>query len=571
MNAESARTRHLVADRIVERLLALQISTVFGVHGANAEDLWAAAVRHPDVTPVTAKHEFGAGAMADGLSRITGAPSAVLTTSGGAALNVVPALGEAYDSRVPVLAVIGSAGRASVGRGGFQDMLSPPDTIDLSRVLSGVVGTCAVVEEPAALDAAFDMAYESLHAGCPAALVIPKDVQAAPAETPSGAVSGRCGAQRPDDPPAAVIDDLARLLVRVAASDGALCIWAGEEASRLRLAWAVSELTELLGATSVVSPGGRDVGGVGCAGVTGVMGHPSALRAVRDAEVCLVLGCRMSLTDRGGFDDALGDATVIHLGAHAPRAPGIGEHIPTPDLTAMVRALIAAVRDHHGERCRDPAPVPIEYLTTPSTDAALPMRTAVELIGAHLPLDSSVFADAGNAGATTIHHLPFGAGRFVVALGMGGMGHAIAAGIGAAIGTARASTRGTARHGAPRSVVIAGDGSFFMHGMELHTAIEYDAPVTLIVLNNNAHGMCVTRESLYFPEYPGSNRFRPTDIAAGVNAMFGDLEVRHADDPDSLRAACAELLNRPGPNCLVVDVDPDEVPPFAPFLTRGTP
>ncbi|MFD6420332.1 thiamine pyrophosphate-dependent enzyme, partial [Streptomyces sp. NPDC060194] len=58
--------------------------------------------------------------------------------------------------------------------------------------------------------------------------------------------------------------------------------------------------------------------------------------------------------------------------------------------------------------------------------------------------------------------------------------------------------RRAAPDGPHRTVVIAGDGSFFMHGMEIHTAIEHDLPITFVVFNNNAHAMCVTREQLYY-------------------------------------------------------------------------
>lgn len=115
-----SRTEPTIAERIVERLAGLGVHTLFGVHGANAEDVFDAAVRHRGIRPVIAKHEFGAGAMADGLARISGGPTAVLTTSGGGALNLVPALGESYDSRVPVLAIIGSAPRATVGAADFR-------------------------------------------------------------------------------------------------------------------------------------------------------------------------------------------------------------------------------------------------------------------------------------------------------------------------------------------------------------------------------------------------------------------------------------------------------------------
>ena len=73
-----------------------------------------------------------------------------------------------------------------------------------------------------------------------------------------------------------------------------------------------------------------------------------------------------------------------------------------------------------------------------------------------LPDGVDIVVDAGNTGAAAIHQLPVRrAGRFVVALGMGGMGYSFGAGI------------GMASAGRRRTVVIAGDGSFFMHGMEI--------------------------------------------------------------------------------------------------------
>ena len=544
MSTVSTHLPTTVADLIVEQLRQLGISTLFGVHGANAENIFDAALRHPDITPVIAKHEFAAGAMADGAARISGGIGAVLTTSGGGALNVVPALAEAYDSRVPVLALIGTAPRPTVGRGGFQDMLTPPDTIDLTAVLAGVTGAYAVVDDPDSLAAAFTVVVTALHRGLPAALVIPKDVQAAPA--------------RPVAPPRPLPPDsspesnsLAARLTELVADGGHVCIWAGEEASWLRLREPIDALATSLGATVVVSPGGRDVGATGrCAGVTGVMGHPSAHKALSEADLWLVLGCRMSLTDRAGLDDLASATPIVHVGAWPPRTSAVTEHIPCTDLSAFVESLTG----HIGAAPAAPPAAVIDYLRTPDTDLPLDMRTVIDTIGTHLPTGCAVFADAGNTGAASIHYLPFGDFRFGVALGMGGMGHAIGAGLGCALDSGKPT------------VVIAGDGSFFMHGMELHTAVEYGAPLTLVVLNNNAHAMCVTREHLYFPDAPSLNRFAPTDIAAGVAAMFPGLSVFHAADAAELATACADALTTAGPACLVVDVDPDEVPPFAPFL-----
>ena len=116
---------------------------------------------------------------------------------------------------------------------------------------------------------------------------------------------------------------------------------------------------------------------------------------------------------------------------------------------------------------------------------------------------------------SAIHHLPVRRdGRFVVALGMGGMGYSFGAGIGVAFARARR-----------RTVVIAGDGSFFMHGMEIHTAMQYRLPVTFLLFDNHAHAMCVTREQLFYDDLYSYNRFGPSRLGAGLAAMFPGLAV----------------------------------------------
>ena len=90
-------------------------------------------------------------------------------------------------------------------------------------------------------------------------------------------------------------------------------------------------------------------------------------------------------------------------------------------------------------------------------------RDAMAVLDAALPDGVDIVVDAGNIGASAIHYLPVRRdGRFIVALGMGGMGYSFGAGVGMAFGRQSGGT-----------VVIAGDGSFFMHGMEIHTALQY--------------------------------------------------------------------------------------------------
>src|SRR5260370_19583964 len=113
--------RHRVVDHTVAHLGASGVDYIVGVDGANIEDLYDAAFFRDDITAVLAKHEFSAATMADGYSRSGAGLGVVAATSGGGCLNTVSGLGEAFASRVPVLALIGQPPTTLDGLGSFQD------------------------------------------------------------------------------------------------------------------------------------------------------------------------------------------------------------------------------------------------------------------------------------------------------------------------------------------------------------------------------------------------------------------------------------------------------------------
>jgi acetolactate synthase-1/2/3 large subunit len=143
---------------------------------------------------------------------------------------------------------------------------------------------------------------------------------------------------------------------------------------------------------------------------------------------------------------------------------------------------------------------------------------------------------------------------------MGGMGYSFGAAIGMAFG--RTGERGPAS----RIVVVAGDGSFFMHGMEVHTALHYRLPITFVLFNNNAHAMCVTRERLYYEDLYSYNRFHPSRLGAGLAAMFPGLSASDVDELAQLPSALSQALAADGPSVVSIECSADEIPPFAPFL-----
>ncbi len=107
-----------------------------------------------------------------------------------------------------------------------------------------------------------------------------------------------------------------------------------------------------------------------------------------------------------------------------------------------------------------------------------------------------------------------------------------------------------------------------MHGMELHTAIQYRLPVTVVLFNNNAHAMCVTREQLYYDGAYSYNRFTPSRLGAGLAAMFPGLPAVDVGEPGELTRALRDALAAEGPAVVSIECSADEIPPFAPFLAN---
>ncbi|MFC9662847.1 thiamine pyrophosphate-binding protein [Nocardia sp. NPDC127606] len=564
-----------VVDYLVRTVADRGITQIFGVDGANIEDLYD-AIFDAGGSPagIVAKHEFSAATMADGYARSTGGLGVVAATSGGGAVNLVAGLAESFTSRVPVLALIGQPPTSLEGLGAFQDSSGLSESIDAAALFATISKYCARVTDPLELPAQLAAAIAAAESGGPAVLLIPKDVQQQSMPVPSqqfDAVTDGVQLDRasPISPEAASPHTIATELT-CARRTGKVVIIAGDQVARDDARAELAELVATLDAAIGLAPDAKDVysnTGPGYCGVAGSMGHAELAEALSAASACLLVGTRLPVTARAGLDAALADLPVLSIGAHAPYLAAT--HATSTDLAETIATLLADI-GAGATTSRSSA-----ELTPMSVPAAagpgLRYRTVIEAIQRALPDGADVFADAGNTGASVVHYLRVPErGRFTVALGMGGMGYAFGAGIGSAF------ARRAAPDGPHRTVVIAGDGSFFMHGMEIHTAIEHDLPITFVVFNNNAHAMCVTREQLYYRDRYSFNRFQPSHLGAGLAAMFPGLSARTVSDATRLSDALDLSFAATGPSFLEILCDPDEVPPFLPFLSalessRSTP
>ncbi|MFD3428552.1 thiamine pyrophosphate-binding protein [Nocardia fluminea] len=564
-----------VVDYLVRTVADRGITQIFGVDGANIEDLYDAIFDAGGAPAgIVAKHEFSAATMADGYARSTGGMGVVAATSGGGAVNLVAGLAESFTSRVPVLALIGQPPTSLEGLGAFQDSSGMAESIDAAALFATISRYCARVTDPAELPAQLDAAIAAAHSGGPAVLLIPKDVQQQPmpdslrarqADTVAAPSAGAQLDRASPGFPHAIATELAG-----ARRTGKVVIIAGDQVARDDARDELAELVAALDAAIGLAPDAKDVysnTGPGYCGVAGSMGHAELVEALSAASACLLVGTRLPVTARAGLEAALAELPVLSIGAHAPYLAAT--HATSTDLAGTIATLLADIGAVPATSARSTELTPMAVPA--AAGPGLRYRAVVEAIQRALPDGADIFADAGNTGASVVHYLRVPErGRFTVALGMGGMGYAFGAGIGSAF------ARRAAPDGPHRTVVIAGDGSFFMHGMEIHTAIEHDLPITFVVFNNNAHAMCVTREQLYYRDRYSFNRFQPSHLGAGIAAMFPGLPARTVSDASRLPGALDLSFAATGPSFLEILCDPDEVPPFLPFLSalessRSTP
>lgn len=545
----------LVSDFITETLVQRGVRHVFGVGGANIEDMFAAVQRRrPVIRAVLCKHEHGAGTAADGYARLSGL-GVVMVTSGGGAMNLVHALAEARASDVPVLAIVGEPPRALQGRGAFQDTSGKGGGVDAQAVFQAAAGHCSRVMDAADVPDGVARALAAVSGARrgPAVLLLAKDLQV-------GALP-----EVPHSAPAVAVPRAPEPSALSAARDWIeqrpIVIIAGPEVARARAQVELAELAEVLDANVATTPDARDAYDNRAAhylGVAGAMGHPEVGRALQRAERVLLVGTALPLLARQGLEAILVAKRVLSLGPQPPLISGTGWQHIGGDVVPVLRALAAL------PAARPRAAQPVTAAPVPDVHAA-PRDGLLGSAGVLCALDrrardaSVVLVDAGNTGASAVHHLraPRG-GRWLIAMGMAGMGYTFGAAMGAALATGQ------------RCIVVAGDGAFFMHGMEIHTAVEHRLPITYVLFDNRAHGMCLVRERLLLGEHAGYNAFScRARLGGGLAAMFPGLFARDCQTYAELERALDGAFAVDGPSVICAELAEVEIPPFTVFQERA--
>jgi len=565
-----------LVDALVTTLRDWGVGYVFGVSGANIEHVHDGIQRlgGGHLRSVLAKSEVGAAFMADCRARVHRTLGVCCATSGGGMMNLAVGIAEAYAESVPVLALVGQVPTYLEGRGGFQDSSGRGRTVDAVAMWRSISKLVAKIDGERTF-------WSHLHAAVtaalsdrpgPAVLLLPRDVYDAevgsrPAWFPQRL--DEIAAHGPIEPP-----QVGALYDLIATASRPVLI-AGTGVRRCSDPDAVIQFAidaNLPVVTTMGDPGAFPNDHPLFLGMIGAAGHPSAHAYLDDrADRVIAVGTGLDAMARGGLHRALTRARFAVV--NVDTAPLCRTLDPAIVVQADAGRVFRELRDHHA---RDPvriAPVQDYVLTRyptplvaqlrddqPVTGEFLRQSEALDILAEYLPRARHVLFDAGNCAAAALHALPIAGGTTsTIALGMGGMGYAIAGAVGAQLGDPDGAT-----------IALCGDGAFLMTGLEIHTAVELGLPILFVVFNNGKHGMCVTRQQLYFDGRIEASRYPAIDVVSVARGLGAPdrLWVGRASTRAELRIQLDDFYAAAsgGPGVLELWLPRDELPPFAPFL-----
>jgi acetolactate synthase-1/2/3 large subunit len=533
------------AEIVVRALIDQGVTDIFGYPGGAVLPIYDALFHEPRLRHVLVRHEQGAGHAAEGYARSTGKPGVVLVTSGPGATNTVTAIVDALMDSIPLVVITGQVPTHLIGTDAFQEC----DTVGITR-------SCTkhnyLVKDVNDLARVIHEAFAIATSGRPGPVVvdIPKDVQFA-----SGGYVGPREARpihnyapQVDGDPAAIAEAAALIAEarRPLFYTGGGVINAGLGASA-----ALRQLAALTGApvtSTLMGLGAFPADDPAWLGMVGMHGAYEANHAMHDCDVMIAVGAR--------FDDRV----TGRLDAFSPGSKKIHIDIDPSSIGKVVRADVGILGDAgkvlsaliEAWKRRPPTRGPERladwwsqidrwrardgFAYRPSETLIKPQYAIQRLYELTKDRDTYITTEVGQHQMWAAQFYRFQEpNRWMTSGGLGTMGYGLPAAVGVQIAH-------------PKSLVIdiAGDASVQMTMQEMATALQYDLPIKIFILNNEWMGMVRQWQQLLHGErYSHSYSASLPDFVKLAEA-YGGVGLR-AEHPDELDDLIEEMIDMPSP------------------------
>jgi len=489
------------AQALVRALEHAGVEVVFGIPGGAIlpayDPLFDSTVRH-----ILVRHEQGAGHAATGYAQATGKVGVCIATSGPGATNLVTPLADAHMDSVPIVAITGQVNSQFIGTDAFQEA-------DIRGITMPITKHNFLITDAAEIPHAIAAAFHIASTGRPGPVLvdISKDAlqQLTSFDWPTSV--DLPGYKPTTKPHAKQIKEAAKLIA--ASSRPVLYIGGGvikADASRELL-----ELAELTGApvvTTLMALGAFPDSHPQHLGMPGMHGTVAAVTALQKADLLITIGARFDDRVTGRLDTFAPLAKVIHADVD-PAEIGKNRDADVPivgDAREVMRELIPAVTTEFASNQPDLAPwtrqvnswrdtYPLGY-DTPS-DGSIAPQYVIERINAIAGSDAIYVAGVGQHQMWAAHYVKYEKPRtWLNSGGLGTMGYAVPAAMGAKVGQPEATVW-----------AIDGDGCFQMTNQELVTCAINGIPIKVAVINNESLGMVRQWQTLFY-----NARYSNTDL-----------------------------------------------------------
>jgi acetolactate synthase-1/2/3 large subunit len=556
------RTGEIVtgAQAVMRSLEALGVDVVFGYPGGAILPAYDPLIE-ADFTHVLVRHEQGAIHMAEGYAHATGRVGVCIVTSGPAATNLVTGLADAHMDSIPILAITGQVATTAIGSDAFQEA-------DVTGITMPITKHNELVYSADRIAGAIAEAYYIARSGRPGPVLIdlPKDVLNAkvawhwpehldlPGYRPTVRGHGKMIREALD-----LIAAAQRPVIY--AGGGLVRAGADEELRTFAETLGLPVVTTLM--ARGILPDTHEL----TVGMPGMHGHYAAVKAFQEADLLVTLGARFDDRVTGDLASFAPLAKVVHVDVD-PAEIGKNRVVDVPivgDVKVVLGQLLKVLEDKRAKGDLDQLVPDVtawrERLDQLKADhplrfeqaeaGVLKPQTAIRAIHETWGDDAVYVAGVGQHQMWSAQHIPYTRGRqWINSGGLGTMGFAVPAAIGAKVGVGRDVP----------VVAIDGDGCFQMTFQELAAAVQHDIPVVFCVINNGFLGMVRQWQHLFYEDRL-SQVALPQDLPdlmklADAYGMPG-FRISSIDELDATLAEAREITDQP----ILVEfrVDPDEM------------